>query len=127
MKGSRFTVALYLVLVFLSGLGVGLLGDSVYRTRTEHHPRSIDEFRKRYVSDMRARLRLSDGQVKQLERILDETRLQYKEARERLRPELKAIQEGQTSKIRAILDPEQIAKYEKMRAEREKRRQEKSR
>jgi len=123
-------VAFYLILVFLSGVGVGVLADNVYRTRVvraDRHSRSPEEFRKKYISEMESRLKLASGQVKQLEQILDQTRLQYREMRDRFRPELRAIQEDQTAKIRAILDPEQQAEYDKMRAEREKQRQGKSR
>jgi len=130
MRGLRLPVTFYLVLVFLSGVGVGVLADNVYRTRVvraDRHSRSSEEYRKKYISEMERRLNLASGQVKQLEQILDETRIRYREMRDRLRPELKVIQEKQTTKIQAILNPEQRAEYEKMREEREKLRQGKSR
>lgn len=130
MRGLRLPVAFYLVLIFLGGLGVGVLAGNVYLTRVaraDRHSRNPEEYRRKYISEMERRLKLGSVQVKRLEEILDETRLQYRAIRDRMRPELKAIQEEQNRKIRAILDEKQRVEYEKMREEREKLRQGKSR
>jgi hypothetical protein len=71
---------------------------------------------------MRARLKLTPGQETELNGILDDTRLRYRELHERFRPEMKAIQDEQTDKVNAILDPAQQTEYGKMRDEREQRR-----
>jgi hypothetical protein len=74
---------------------------------------------------MQSRLHLDAGQISQLNAILDATRDRFREVRDRFRPEMKQIQDEQVSKIRGILNQDQQAEYEKLRVEREKRREEK--
>ncbi len=117
MKRSRLAVAFYLLLVFLSGVVVGAVGHRFYyKERFSPPPRpSPEEFRRRYMEEMRSRLKLSEEQAKQIEAILDDTRDRY-------RAQMRAVQEEQTARIRAVLNPTQQAEYEKMRQEREERR-----
>lgn len=125
MKPLRLSVAFYLFLVFLSGVVVGGLAHRFYtvrEVRAERKPRSSEEYRRNYIEEMNSRLALNESQVRQLNEILDATRSRYREMRERLKPELKSIQQEQVEKIRAILSPNQVAEYEKMRAERDSRR-----
>ena len=117
---------LYLALVFLSGILVGGFGVRLYTlspVSASVNPRNPEEFKRRYIDEMHARLHLSDQQVKQLGPILDETRQRYREFHERYKPELKAIQNQQVSKIRSILTESQQPEYSKMLDEREKQRQ----
>ena len=125
-KRPIFTTRLYLALVFLSGILVGGFGVRLYTlspVTASVNPRSPEEFKRRYIDEMHARLRLSDQQVKQLGPILDETRQRYREFHERYKPELKAIQNQQVSKIRSILTESQQPEYSKMLEERETKRQ----
>lgn len=117
MKRSRLSVALYLLVVFLSGAVVGALAHRLYvGERAAPRPRpSPEEYRRRYMEEMRSRLKLSDEQVKQIDAILDETRDRY-------RAQMRAIQEEQSARIMAVLNPEQRSEYQKMRQEREERR-----
>lgn len=126
MKRSSLSTGVYLLLVFLSGIVVGVFANRLYvmnSVSANANPKSPEEWRRKYVAEMRSRLRLSDQQVAQLEPILDETRQRFHDAHERAKPELKAIQDEQVQKIRSILKDDQKAEYEKMREEREKRRQ----
>ncbi len=83
---------------------------------------------------MRTRLTLSDQQITQLTTILDTTRDRFhevkvkwdKEAKRLRQPEMKAIQEDQIRQINEILSEQQRSEYEKLRAERDKRRQQNS-
>ena len=125
-KRPIFTTRLYLALVFLSGILVGGFGVRLYTlspVSASVNPRSPEEFKRRYIDEMHARLHLSDQQVKQLGPILDETRQRYREFHERYKPELKAIQNQQVGKIRSILTEGQQPEYSKMLEEREKLRQ----
>ncbi len=128
MKSAlRFPIVLYLLLVFVSGVIVGVLAHNLYSAhavRAERRPRSAEEYRRKYVEEMTARLKLTDLQVRRLNEILDETRVRYREVRERVTPDFKAIQERQVEQIRALLKPEQLTEYEKIRAERERRHRE---
>ncbi len=121
----RFTVAVYLLLVFLSGALVGAFGYRLYSVNvvaSSRQPRSAEEYRRSYVEMMTSRLQLSAEQVENLEKIMDGTRQRYHEIYGRFRPELKAIETAQYEQIRAMLNETQKAEYEKIRAEREARR-----
>jgi uncharacterized protein YnzC (UPF0291/DUF896 family) len=124
MKRSQLAVALYAVLTFASGALVGIVGHRLYVTagaREQPGRRSPDDFRRRYIEEMRSRLKLDDQQVTKLEGILDATRDRIRQVRDKERPEMDAIQEEQRSRIRAMLNPAQQAEYAKMLEEREKR------
>jgi hypothetical protein len=116
----------WLLLVFASGVLVGVFGQRLYSAKVVNagggrragRP-SPEEFRKHYVADMERRLKLNEQQVQQVNQILDETRVRFDAVREKLRGEMKPIQEDQQSRIRAILDPAQQAEYAKMLVERE--------
>lgn len=120
MKMSRFAVAVYLALVFCSGALVGAFGYRLYTVstvsaKTQHDPA---EFRQRLVNFYQTRLKLNQEQVGQLNAILDEMRVRYRDAHEKTKQAIKAEQHD---KIRAILNDEQKAEYEKMRQERQRR------
>src|SRR5579864_4201956 len=125
MRRSTLTTGVYLALLFLSGVAVGIFGHRLYTLNSVNasNPRNPEEFRRRYVAEMRKRLNLTDEQVARLGPILDETRQQHHELVDKHRPEFKAIQDEQVKKIRGILTDAQQAEYTTMLAEREKRRQ----
>lgn len=123
MNSSRLRVALYLLLVFVSGVVVGALGHRFWALQhVEARPRDPKEFRRRYVEEMRTRLHLTEEQLRKLNEILDVTDARFRQVRERMRPEMNAIQEDHANRVRAILSDEQRVEYEKLRAERERRR-----
>jgi len=130
MKPFRLSVVIYLALVFLSGVVVGVLGYRFYAVQSvtaRSRPPSPEDMRRQYVEDLRTRLKLRPEQLGQLQAILEATGKRFREVREKWGPELKAIQEGQTESIRAMLDETQRAEYEKMRQERDRRRQRRGR
>ncbi|MBN9663490.1 MAG: hypothetical protein J0H49_35145 [Acidobacteria bacterium] len=126
MMRSNSTLALSLILVFASGTVVGALGYRSYSLNTvsakNPPPKSPEDYRREYIAEMQRRLSLQTQQVQKLETILDETRVKYRELRERSKPEMKAIQDAQTAEINAMLTPPQQAEYEKFRKEREEKR-----
>jgi hypothetical protein len=123
MKLSRTAIALYVGLVFASGVVLGVSGHRLYTLSTvsAKAPRNPEEFRKGLVAEYQRRLQLSDQQVTQLNTILDETLAQYKAAHDKLVPELQAIHTTQIDRVRAMLSPQQQTEYEKMRQERQQR------
>ncbi len=125
MRRNSFTTIVYLTVLFLSGVAVGAFGLRLYTlnsVRASGRP-SPEEFKHRYISELRTRLSLTDDQVSKLGPILDETRKQFRELHEKHRPELKAIQDEQTQRIRALLNDSQQAEYVRFLNEREKQRQ----
>src|ERR1700686_2683518 len=126
MRRSSLTTGLYLLLLFFCGIAVGAFGLHLYSLNsvnaTSVGPRDPAEFRRRYIAELRTRLKLTDDQVNQLGPILDETRRRHRELMEKHRPEMKAIQDEQVSKIRALLMDTQQSEYTKLLDEREKQR-----
>ena len=124
MKKSSLIVAVYLMLTFTSGAAVGGFGFWLYSTRSVSANRrpSPEEYRQRYIAEYRTRLNLSEEQVQKLTAILDATRVLFRQVADKHRPEYEAIQQHQVEQVRAILNDAQKAEYEKIRAEREKKR-----
>jgi Spy/CpxP family protein refolding chaperone len=73
------------------------------------------------MDESKARLNLTDAQVVQLSAILDDTDAQFSQARERENQEIRRIRDEHIAKIRMMLTPEQLPKYEKLHQEREAR------
>jgi len=124
MNFSRKTIALYVGLVFVSGVALGIFGDHLYTvstvTKEKKARMSPEEYRHGYMGFMQKRLNLTDQQVTKLGLIFDETRARMNEIHERAIPEQQEIQKAQTEKIRELLTPAQQAEFEVMRKEREK-------
>jgi hypothetical protein len=129
MPKSRFSAAVYLLLVFVSGALVGSLSYRLYAVSTVNsgeNPRQIvspEEARRRYIDAIRTRVKLDDQQVNQVNQILDETRSQFDEVRAKMHAEGQAIQNRQVEMIEAILHDDQKPLYAAFRAERERMRQ----
>ncbi len=123
MRLSRLNLALYVGLIFASGITVGVFAHRLYTVNTvaakaTHSP---EEFRKHFVSDLQTRLNLRPDQVQKVNVILDGTRARFQEVHDKYRPEMNAIREQQHANIREILDDTQKAEFEKIKAERDKR------
>jgi uncharacterized membrane protein len=121
-------VPLYVLLVFLSGALVGAVGYRLYNAKSvtvAAAPKvKPEEIRRHIVDEMHSRLKLTDNQVGQLQAALDATRQSFVEYDQRAKVQRKAIIEKQHNEIRAFLNPDQRAEYEKFLAERAKRRAE---
>jgi len=126
MKRGSLKAALYLLLVFAAGVMVGAVGHRLYMSDVvravslRHDP---EELRRRYMQEMRSRLQLNDRQYEQLGTILDAMRERFRAMREKHRPEFEELRRQEAAEIRAILTPAQFEEYEKLRKERELRRQ----
>jgi hypothetical protein len=129
MKRSNLSVTLYMLAVFVSGTLVGVFGHKLYTVRTVDAARapqrpSPAEFRQRYVNEMRGRLGLDEAQTAKLGEVLDHTRARFREFNEQHKPELTQIQEEQVREIQSFLRPDQQARYEEFRKERDRKRHE---
>lgn len=134
MKLSRLAIALYVGLVFLSGVAVGGLG---YRLYTAHavsakaQPPNPADLRRSYVHEMQTRIKLTDEQVKQVDIVLEDVGKQFDHLRTKMRtqvwdamrPDRTRIHAEQIDRINAVLSPEQRAEYQKMRDERQRQHQ----
>lgn len=121
MKLSRVTIALYVGLIFASGVVLGVFGHSLYAVttvRSNPNPRPED-VRKKTLAEMQNRMKLSDEQVSKINSIYDETRARVHEVHEKYKPQMDAITKDQRDKVRSILSPDQVSEYEKMLKERD--------
>src|SRR5262249_30794334 len=123
MKLSRGAIAMYIGLIFASGLVLGAFGEKLYMASSvvAHGRPNPEEFRKRVVAEYEARLKLSPDQLAKVNVILDDTRVRMEETRKTMRPAYQKIHDDQVAKMLEILNPDQRAEYEKMRKEREER------
>jgi len=121
MTRKSLPIAFYLLLVFVSGSVVGALGYRTYNpptARTVSTPPSQSEFRRHYIDESRTRLALTDDQVAKLSAILDDTETRWAQTREQANQEIRKIREEHFARVRLILTPEQLPKYEALRKER---------
>lgn len=124
MKYWKLPIALYLFLVFISGAVVGALGYRVYNppsARSVGPRRGTAQFRQQYLEEMRMRLNLSPDQMDKLKMILDRTDERFNEARAEHNQMIRELREDHMASVRAMLTPEQLPKYDELRAEREQR------
>jgi hypothetical protein len=131
MPKSRFSAAIYLSLVFLSGVLVGGLSYRLYAVNTVNAvngggrpPRlNPEEARRHYMDEIRTKVKLDESQMQQVNQILDETRTQFDQIRQKMNAEGRAIYELQGEKIGAILRDDQKPLFAEFRADRERERQ----
>jgi hypothetical protein len=130
-------VGISLLAVFLSGAVVGAFGHRLYMVRSVYSgptttpapaPPKPEDFRKKYVDELRSRLNLDEPQLGKLNTILDQTREKFHQARERSKERSKSesaqIRLEQRNQIRAMLKPDQHSEYEKIVQERDTRERE---
>jgi hypothetical protein len=111
-----------MTLVFLSGSVAGGFAHRFYTLSSVKAESAPKEYRRKYIEEMTARLKLSSDQVYKVNAVLDATRARYRQVWERSKPEMDTIQADQVRQINALLDESQQGEYTKLRAEREKRR-----
>ena len=128
MKLTRWTVALYMALVFVCGAVVGAFGHRLYTVSgvsANVGQRNPEEFRKRFMADLRSRLQLNEDQAAKLSAILDETRVRVRATRDTIEPELRKIRDDQRQRISELLTASQQVEWQKINDERERLRQSK--
>jgi uncharacterized membrane protein len=130
MKLTRWTVALYMGLVFLCG---GVAGAFAFRLYTVSavsanvSRRNPEAFRKRFLAELKVRLNLSEDQMSKMGVIMEETGRRFREARSTIEPDIKKIREEQRQQISEILNPEQRQEWVKIVEERDRERENKRR
>jgi len=115
MMSSRKAIA-FLMAVFVLGAAAGVLG-TMWATRTGLAATSgpPSKFSKQGAMEwLNTELKLTAEQQQQLGVILDETASGYEAIRERVRPEYDQVRQQSRDRIRAILTPEQKARFEEL-------------
>jgi hypothetical protein len=142
MPKSRLSAVLSLLLVFVSG---GVLGAFTYRLYSLSPvqsgkdagapPRKLspEEWRKKYLSDLTAAVKLDPQQIAALNGVLDRTRDEVEKLNGKMKPEHDAVNEKwhpdreaihhhQVESIKSLLRPDQLPLFDAYRAERERQR-----
>jgi predicted secreted Zn-dependent protease len=124
MPRSRLSIAIYLVLVFASGILVGTVSHRLYATNTasanNSAPASMTEFRKRYLDGMRTKVGASEQQITAITRTLDETKRKFDALAAQEQPLHDKIQQEHVDQVKALLNDQQKIAYDNWRAERER-------
>jgi predicted secreted Zn-dependent protease len=126
MPRSRLSIALYLFLVFASGILVGIVSFRLYSTNTasaNNSPQSMSEYRKRYLDGMRTKVGVSEAQIVAITRELDETKRKFDALAAQEQPLHDKIQQDHIDEIKALLNDQQKIAYDNWRAERERAKQ----
>jgi len=103
---------IYFVLTFLLGTVVGGAGTFFYAWNSGQWHRHFDK--QHMIHHLKRELNLSDTQVQQVGQIMDDSMKKYHALRKQVGPQFAAIREEGRSRIRQILTPEQIPKFDKI-------------
>jgi len=125
-RKARFIV----VTVFVIGFAAGALSLNLYQQMTSSDKKGPQHGPEFLIRRLDEKVGLTTDQQGQIRQILDETNEKYREIRTELEPRIKdfeprfnAVREQSRDRIRALLTPEQLPKYEKMIEERDKMRE----
>ncbi len=103
---------LYFVLTFLLGIVLGAWGMFSYGWYSGQWHRTFSK--QRTLRHLKRELNLSDLQVQQLSEIMDDSSKKYKALDEKIEPEYDALRDERRNRIRQILNPEQLLKFNEM-------------
>ena len=114
LKGKLLVFA-----VFFIGIGTGILITNFYETRvagrdtTENRERGNNA--QRQANRVHDYLGLNQEQRDRINAILEEGRLEVRKLRSESRPKIEAMEEATQAKIRSVLTPDQLTRYEEYR------------
>ena len=130
-SNSQSKARVIVVSVFVIGFAAGALALNLYQQLTaskgKDGPRNGTEV---LIRRMNEKVGLSSDQQEQIKKILDETNDKYRDIRKDLEPRIKdfeprfnAVRQESRDRIRGLLTPEQLPKYEQMVSEHDKMRE----
>jgi len=110
--------------IFFIGIGTGVLLANFYTTRVTGAPdaNNSPQRAQRDINKFYDYLGLDAAQREQMHKIGEETRHEFQELRKETQPRYEEIQERSRTKIRAVLNDEQRAKYDEFRRNMDERR-----
>lgn len=111
---------LCILLIFILGAASGGLGVHIYyKSCGETYQRFDRKAREEMLLNrLDRRLDLDDRQREQVRALIAETRTEIKNIKNQYRPQMKAVIEKSKAKMRQLLRPDQLEKFEKYMAER---------
>ena len=128
MIARALTGKILVFAVFFVGIITGMLIINFYETRVAGSPPDTSDRRgrsselQRDVNQVHDYLGLDQAQRERINLILEEGRNEVRQLRAETRPRVQAIEENTQAQIRAILNPNQVERYEKFRRDLRERR-----
>ena len=106
--------------VFFIGIATGILITNFYETRVAGQTNIVDNRDRsgngqRDVSRVHDYLGLDQEQRQRVDAILEEGRSEVRKLRAESRPKIEAIEENTQARIRVVLNPDQLKRYEEFR------------
>jgi Spy/CpxP family protein refolding chaperone len=117
---SKWQLRFALLAIFALGFAAGALSWNIYRSYRFGRP--ADFRRERFGHQILDRLQLTPEQRPQVEKILDDARTQWIEARRQTEPRMREVREQTDQRLQAVLTPEQWERFKQMRDEMRPRR-----
>ena len=131
-SNSQSKARLIVVSVFVIGFAAGALSLNLYQqlTGSDNNKNPQRGGPEVLIKRMNEKVGLAPDQQEQIKKILDETGEKYREIRKEMdpaiepfQPRFNAVRQESRDRIRALLNPEQLPKYEKMIEEHDKMRE----
>jgi len=122
---KKWKAIVSIILVFLLGsLAGALVTHKIYQHKMESFIKGDpNAMRELIVQRLNHKLHLDTSQLYQLRAIVKETHDEIRDVRKQFRPQIEEILARSQNKVRAILHPDQLEKYEKIIAERKQKRE----
>ena len=131
---TRLKIWLVVLGVFILGCVTGASLDSAYRLQASGDERQEmpgggggRRHKEDMLENMKRDLDLSEQQATEIRSILDQTRNEFRALRAEARPRYDRIRQNARARIRALLTPEQLQRFEAKVAERDAAREEQER
>jgi Spy/CpxP family protein refolding chaperone len=105
-------VYLYFALTFALGVIIGGCGVYYFAWYTGHWHRGFNK--ERVVHHLQKELNLSPSQIQQVNQIFDDAGNKYRDMQNKTAPQFEAIRQETRDRIRQILNPEQISKFDQL-------------
>jgi len=130
-RNSSWRARLTVLGVFALGVALGALAMDFYQRSAWGRgplgpPPRGESARERHLQYLVKELKLTPEQTEQVRRILDETRQEFLQLRNEMRPRFEEIRRRSRERLRAVLTPEQQARFDELmrrsEEERERRR-----
>jgi hypothetical protein len=107
-KASVLVLAVFLLGLLVGGLGVHVMGSKAAAPPAAALPTTSDEV----VKQLDVRCSLTADQQKQIQAIMEEVMAEYHRIYEPIRPQIEEVRQAGRQRIRGVLKPEQLPKFE---------------
>ena len=107
-KASVLVLAVFLLGLLVGGLGVHVMGSHAAPPPPAPMPTTSDEV----VKQLDAKCSLTSEQEKQIRAIMNDVMSQYRQLYEPIRPQIEEVRQAGRQRMRGVLTPEQLPKFE---------------